>query len=118
MRAREPSTAGVVDRDGVKVAYEVFGADHDRTICFGPSNPVVHARAAKTYAPWLSRHYRVITIDPRGNGRSDRPDDPAAYGASMGAGDIVAVLDDVSGSQDWCSWARCCRWPSRTKSRS
>ena len=30
--------------------------------------------------PYLAQHYRVVTIDPRGNGRSDRPTDPAAYG--------------------------------------
>jgi pimeloyl-ACP methyl ester carboxylesterase/predicted glycosyltransferase len=96
MRAREPDVEGFVERDGVKVAYEVFGAEHDRTICFGPANPVVHARAAKTYVPWLSRHYRVITIDPRGNGRSDRPVDPAAYGASIAAGDTLAVLDELA----------------------
>jgi pimeloyl-ACP methyl ester carboxylesterase len=23
--------------------------------------------------PYLAREYRVITVDPRGNGRSDRP---------------------------------------------
>jgi pimeloyl-ACP methyl ester carboxylesterase/predicted glycosyltransferase len=95
MRAREPDVEGFVERDGVKVAYEVFGADHDRTICFGPTNPVLHARAAKMYAPWLSRHYRVITIDPRGNGRSDRPGDPEAYGATLAAQDTLAVLDEV-----------------------
>src|SRR5262249_43725849 len=48
------------------------------------------------YAPWLSRHYRVITIDPRGNGRSDRPADPDAYGASVAADDTLAVLDELS----------------------
>src|SRR5262245_43492995 len=96
VRAREPDIAGFVDRDGVKVAYEVFGAEHDRTICFAPSNPILHARGAKTYAPWLSRHYRVITIDPRGNGRSDRPADPRAYGASIAADDTLAVLDELS----------------------
>jgi pimeloyl-ACP methyl ester carboxylesterase/predicted glycosyltransferase len=95
VRARDPDIAGFVERNGVKVAYEVFGADNGRTICIGPSNPIIHARAAKTYAPWLSRHYRVITIDPRGNGRSDRPADPQAYGAAIAADDTLAVLDEL-----------------------
>ena len=95
MRAREPDQAGCVDRDGVKVAYEVFGAEHESTICFGPPNAAVHSRFAKAFVPWLARHHRVVTIDPRGNGLSDRPSDPAAYGLGHAAGDILAVLDVV-----------------------
>jgi pimeloyl-ACP methyl ester carboxylesterase/predicted glycosyltransferase len=95
VRAREPDYDGFVERDGVKVAYEVFGSEHSSTICFGPTNPIVHARVAKAQVPWLARHHRVITIDPRGNGRSDRPEDPAAYGAAEAAHDTIAVLDAV-----------------------
>jgi pimeloyl-ACP methyl ester carboxylesterase/predicted glycosyltransferase len=35
----------------------------------------------------------VITVDPRGNGRSERPVDPAAYTDRAHADDLVAVLD-------------------------
>ncbi len=41
----------------------------------------------------LSRHYRVVTFDPRGNGRSDRPEEPAAYAGEEFVKDAVAVLD-------------------------
>jgi pimeloyl-ACP methyl ester carboxylesterase/predicted glycosyltransferase len=95
MRAREPDVASFVERDGVKVAYEVFGSEHDSTVCFAPTNPIIHSRFTKAYTGWLSRHHRVITIDPRGNGRSDRPADPAAYGAVIAAQDLLAVLDAV-----------------------
>ena len=43
--------------------------------------------------PFLARNYRVITFDPRGNGRSDRPRDPAAYADAAFASDVGAVLD-------------------------
>jgi pimeloyl-ACP methyl ester carboxylesterase/UDP:flavonoid glycosyltransferase YjiC (YdhE family) len=43
--------------------------------------------------PFLARNYRVITFDPRGNGRSERPKDPAAYGDTAFASDVGAVLD-------------------------
>ena len=42
MRAREPDTAGWVVRDGVRVAYEVFGHG-DPTVLLAPSWPVFHS---------------------------------------------------------------------------
>ncbi len=31
MRAREPDSSGVIERDGVKVAYDVYGEGHTPT---------------------------------------------------------------------------------------
>jgi hypothetical protein len=42
MRAREPDREGFVDRDGVKLHYEVFG-DGEPTLMLVPSNPIVHS---------------------------------------------------------------------------
>lgn len=39
--------------------------------------------------------YRVIAIDNRGHGRSDKPHDPAAYHPPVMAGDAVALLDHL-----------------------
>ena len=72
MRARYLDAEGFVERDGVKVAYEVFGSG-DPALVFAPTDPLVHSRAWKAQVPYLAREYRVITVDPRGNGRSDRP---------------------------------------------
>ncbi len=45
------------------------------------------------YVEALQSRYRLILVDARGHGASDKPHDPAAYGLSVLAGDIIAVLD-------------------------
>jgi pimeloyl-ACP methyl ester carboxylesterase len=42
----------------------------------------------------LSKQYRVIALDCRGRGKSDKPHDPAAYGAHLGD-DVVKLLDHL-----------------------
>ena len=46
MRAREPDLQGYVDRDGVKIAYEVFG-EGETTVMFPPSDTIVDSRVWK-----------------------------------------------------------------------
>jgi pimeloyl-ACP methyl ester carboxylesterase/predicted glycosyltransferase len=94
MRAREPNQDGFVDRDEVKVGYEVFG-DAEPTVIFLPSWQIVHSRQWKLQAPYLSRYFRVITYDARGNGRSDRPNAVEQYADREIVADAVAVLDAV-----------------------
>lgn len=94
MRARSPDRAGFVDRDGVKIAYEVFG-DGPATILLMPSWSIVHSRVWKLQVPYLARRARVITFDGRGNGLSDRPVRAAAYDSSEFVTDALTVLDTV-----------------------
>jgi pimeloyl-ACP methyl ester carboxylesterase len=92
MRALAPDAAGHVERDGVRVAWEQFGSGSP-TILFMPTWSLVHSRCWKAQVPYLARHFRVVTFDPRGNGASDRPSDPAAYAESEFAADALAVMD-------------------------
>ena len=97
MRAREPDEQGYVERDGVRVGYETFNIEAvDRpAVVFVPIDTIVHSRAWKGQVPYLSQHYRVVTIDPRGNGRSDRPTDTAAYDQRHLIDDTIAVMDHL-----------------------
>ena len=92
MRARYPDTEGFVERDGVKVAYEVFG-DGEPALVFAPPPALVHSRLWKAQVPYLARTFKVVTIDPRGNGRSDRPRSPGAYADTEYVADTIAVMD-------------------------
>jgi pimeloyl-ACP methyl ester carboxylesterase/predicted glycosyltransferase len=91
-RARYPDESGYVERDGVRVFYEVYGSG-EPTVLLLPTWSVVHSRHWKMQIPYLARHCRVVTFDGRGNGRSDRPRDGAAYDEREFAADAVAVMD-------------------------
>jgi pimeloyl-ACP methyl ester carboxylesterase len=49
--------------------------------------------------PPLAEHFTVVTWDMRGHGRSDYPEDPAAYSEEATVGDMAALLDTV-GAKD------------------
>ncbi|MBU0595319.1 alpha/beta fold hydrolase [Candidatus Bipolaricaulota bacterium] len=80
---------------GVRIRYELEGS--------GPPLVLQHWSLA-TLEDWydcgfvdlLKADYRLILIDARGHGRSDRPHDPAAYALSNRVADIVVVLDDLA----------------------
>jgi pimeloyl-ACP methyl ester carboxylesterase/predicted glycosyltransferase len=58
-----------------------------------PTWSIIHSRHRKMQVPYLARHYRVVTFDGRGNGRSDRPVGRDAYAEREFAEDALAVLD-------------------------
>jgi pimeloyl-ACP methyl ester carboxylesterase/predicted glycosyltransferase len=92
MRARYPDYESFVERDGVKVAYDVYG-EGGRTAFLVPASPITHARSWKGLVPFLSRHVTVVTTDGRGTGRSDRPHRPEYYEPDEIVSDLLAVLD-------------------------
>jgi pimeloyl-ACP methyl ester carboxylesterase len=91
-RARYPDAEGFVERDGVRLFWERYG-DGDTTVFLLPTWSIVHSRHWKAQIPYLARHFRVLTFDGRGNGRSDRPAGAAAYTEREFAADALAVLD-------------------------
>jgi len=91
-RASYPDESGYVERDGVRVFYEVYGAGEPSVLLL-PTWALIHSRHWKMQIPYLARHCRVLTFDGRGNGRSDRPQGAEAYSIREYALDALAVLD-------------------------
>jgi pimeloyl-ACP methyl ester carboxylesterase/predicted glycosyltransferase len=91
-RARYPDEEGYVERDGVRVFYEVYGSG-DPTVLLLPTWSIIHSRHWKAQIPYLARHARVVTFDGRGNGRTDRPTAVEAYSEREFAADALAVMD-------------------------
>jgi pimeloyl-ACP methyl ester carboxylesterase/predicted glycosyltransferase len=89
-RARNPDDSGYVERDGVRLYYEVYGSG-EPTVLLLPTWSIIHSRHWKMQIPYLARHCRVVTFDGRGNGRSDRPE--SGYEEREFAADALAVLD-------------------------
>ena len=72
-RSADPDVTGVTVRDGVELAYEVFHQEHPRPSCWCPPGRSSPSRFWKAQIGFLARHYRVVTFDGRGSGRSGRP---------------------------------------------
>jgi pimeloyl-ACP methyl ester carboxylesterase/predicted glycosyltransferase len=58
-----------------------------------PTWSILPSRMWKAQVGYLARHFRVVTFDGRGSGRSDRPDAARDYTDEQYAADTVAVMD-------------------------
>ena len=92
MRARYPDRHGFVEHEGVSISWELQG-EGERTVLLLPPWQIVHSRIWKAQVPYLARHFRVVTFDPPGNGRSSRP--ASGYDHERAAAHALAVLDAV-----------------------
>jgi pimeloyl-ACP methyl ester carboxylesterase/predicted glycosyltransferase len=100
IRARYPYEDGYVERGGVRVFYEVYGSG-EPTILLLPTWSIVHSRVWKAQIPYLARHFRVLTFDGRGNGRSDRPAEPDAYAPAEFMADALTVMEATHTESAW-----------------
>ena len=81
-----------LDRNGVKIYYEVHGV--------GPTILLSHGYSS-TCRMWdgqiaaLKDRYQVVVWDFRGHGESDYPTDPGLYSEALTVGDMRALLDAV-----------------------
>ena len=99
-RARYPDDTGYVKRDGVRVFWERYG-DGEPTVLFLPTWSIIHSRGWKAQIPYFARHFRVVTFDGRGNGRSDSPSAPEAYATDEFMADALAVMDATGTERAW-----------------
>jgi pimeloyl-ACP methyl ester carboxylesterase len=81
---------------GVYLAFDDVGA--------GPPVVLVHGFASNRQTNWIGPGWydaltkagrRVIALDLRGHGASDKPHDPAAYDEAVMAHDVIALLDHL-----------------------
>ena len=78
--------------DGIRIWYEVAGSGSSLVLHIGFAGWLENWADAG-YVAALRDAYRLVLVDPRGQGRSDGPHDPKAYAPSQRVGDLLAVLD-------------------------
>jgi pimeloyl-ACP methyl ester carboxylesterase len=77
---------------GFTIHYEARGAGPPLVLVPGTLSSAAHWELFG-YVEALCDRYRVISVDPLGHGRSDKPHDPGAYAAAGVTADLLAVLD-------------------------
>lgn len=82
------------NNEGVNIYYAVEGSGPDMILAHGFSSTGEDWRELG-YVVQLRRHYRLILVDARGHGKSDKLHDPNAYAPEVRAKDYLAVLDDL-----------------------
>jgi pimeloyl-ACP methyl ester carboxylesterase len=81
-----------LNRDGVNIYYEVHGE--------GPPVLLTHGYSSSSHmwegqvAPF-GEHFKLITWDMRGHGKSDYPADQSQYSEAATVADMAAILDAV-----------------------
>jgi pimeloyl-ACP methyl ester carboxylesterase len=85
---------GTFRHDGRTLAYREYGEGSRVTVLLHGLllSQRMHVRLARALA---ERGHRVVTLDLRGHGRSDRPAEMWRYGMGFFAQDVVALLDHL-----------------------
>ena len=77
---------------GIKISYETSGAGRPLILLHGWACD--RSWWVETgFTDSLQRDFRIINVDQRGHGSSDKPDAPSAYRAEEVVGDVLAVAD-------------------------
>ncbi len=80
------------DSNGVRIRYLDQGSGQPIVLIHGYTSNVERSWMDTGVFANLVKDYRVIALDCRGHGKSDKPRDPRAYGGEMGQ-DVVRLLD-------------------------
>jgi len=81
-----------LDRDGVKIHYEIHGSGPPLLLSHGYSST---SRMWDGQVATLRDRYQVIVWDMRGHGESDYPTDQSVYSEALTVGDMTGLLDLV-----------------------
>lgn len=78
--------------DGIKIYYEVRGNGKPVLLVHGFIVNGESWKKTSLYDDLLKGGFKVITLDLRGNGKSDKPHDPEAYAKDAEAKDIIGLM--------------------------
>ena len=92
--AIEPQHGTFTASDGVKIHYLEAGAGSPVVLVHGYTGSAQGNWFANGVAEALAKHHRVVAIDCRGHGESEKPHDPAKYGPQM-AKDVLELMDHL-----------------------
>jgi pimeloyl-ACP methyl ester carboxylesterase len=80
---------------GVRIHYEIIGDGPPLVLQHGFTSSLA-AWHECGYVDALRTRYRLVLVDARGHGLSDKPHDEQAYGLERRVADVTAVLDALS----------------------
>jgi len=85
------------DSNGINIAYDDIGEGDPILLVHGfAASRVTNWKLAGWYDRLEKAGRRVIALDCRGHGESDKPHDAAAYGAENMGGDVIRLMDHLS----------------------
>jgi pimeloyl-ACP methyl ester carboxylesterase len=98
----DPVATKTAQSRGYTISYEDTGAGPVIVLIPGATMSAADWRDAG-YVDQLAPTHRVLSVDPLGNGLSDKPHDPDDYGWPAVANDMLAVMDaaDVDRAVVW-----------------
>jgi pimeloyl-ACP methyl ester carboxylesterase len=77
--------------DSTRIYYEVKGTGFPVILVHGFMNTGENWKRSEVYKDLQTAGYQVITLDMRGNGKSDKPHSAAAYANDAEAKDIIGI---------------------------
>ena len=84
-----------VNNADVRIHYHIEGAGPDLILQHGLTNSIGNWYAYG-FVEELKKSYRLILIDARGHGKSDKPHDPMLYDLKLRVSDVISVMDALS----------------------
>jgi pimeloyl-ACP methyl ester carboxylesterase/DNA-binding transcriptional ArsR family regulator len=80
----------IVENDGVKLAYYVYGGGESTILLL---SGLINSEMFNPQINYFSQKYKVVTIDIRGTGESDKP--PCEYTIGMHVDDLRSVIEGL-----------------------
>ena len=84
-----------VNNADVRIHYHIEGDGPDLILQHGLTNSIGNWYAYG-FVEELKKSYRLILIDARGHGKSDKPHEPMLYDLKLRVSDVISVMDALS----------------------